>query len=129
MGGWKDSVSAQKPVQFGFERTPAAADFNGPDAAFRNIFEVGGTRNLQIFTGLFGGINVFVAVFIKSVGKTPVAPVKTAAPVVFFAPIFTASALHDVIVNHNYHLKSSEYQKNSFGFQLIASIGMSSVFL
>ncbi len=99
-------VSTQKAVQFGFERAPAAADFNGPDAAFSDVLEVGGSRNLEVFTGLFGGKYVFIAEFIKSVGKTPVSSIKPAASVAFFAPIFAASTLYNMIINHKYHLMS-----------------------
>jgi hypothetical protein len=105
-------ISSYEPVQFGLQSSPAAADFDGLDAAFGDIFEVGGARNLEVFTGLFGAINNVSAVFIKSVEVDPLTPVKTVASVGFFAPILAASALHDVIIYHKYHLISLAFRKS-----------------
>jgi hypothetical protein len=82
-------ISPQKPVQLGFQGAPAAADFDGFDAALGNVFKVGGAGNLEVLTGLFGGINDLLAVFIKTVAVAAIAPVKTAASVGFFATILT----------------------------------------
>ena len=117
----EELISPYKAVQLGFEGSPAAADFDGLDAAFGDILEVGGSRNFEILTGLFGGINDFVAVFIKSVGVDPIAPVKTAAPVGFFAPIFTASALHYVIIYHKYRLITYKYAKTPCEPELVSA--------
>ena len=93
-------ISPQKAIQLGFQGAPAAADFDGFDAAFGDIFEVGRPWNFKVHTGLFGGINDVLAVFtIRSVEMAIEAAVKAAAPVGFFSPIFTTSALHDVIIS------------------------------
>jgi hypothetical protein len=34
-------ITANKPIELGFQRAPAAADFDGFDAALGNVFEVG----------------------------------------------------------------------------------------
>jgi len=109
-------ISPQKPIQLGFQGAPAAADFDGFDAAFGNVFEVGGAGNLEVCTGLFGGINDVLTVFIKSVVVAVIAPVKTAASVGFFATIFTASALHAVIIYHKYHLMFFQYREILLAF-------------
>jgi len=99
------SFASQNPIELGFEGAPAAADFDGFNAAFGNVFEVGGAGNFKVFTGLFGGINDALAVFtIKSAEMAVEAAVKAAASIRFFSPIFTASALHDMIIYHKYHL-------------------------
>jgi len=122
-------LSSQKAIQLGFQSAPAAADFDGLDATFGDVFEVSGAGNFEVLTGFFGGINDFMAVFIKSIGVAAIAPVKTAAPVGFFAPIFTASALYDMIVYHKYHLISLKYQKILLAFNSLDSIGKSPAFL
>jgi hypothetical protein len=114
-------ISPQKPIQFGFQGTPSAADFDGFNAALANVFEVGGAGNLEVFTGLFGGINDLLAVFIKSIGVAPIAPVNSAAAVGFFAPILTASALHYVIIYHKYHLIINSYAKTPFEPELVSA--------
>jgi hypothetical protein len=102
--GLMKSFAPQNPIQFGFQGAPAAADFDGFDAAFGNILEVGRPGNFKVLAGLFGGINDVVAVFtIKPVAETIRTPVETAAPIGSFAPIFTAPALNDVIVYHICH--------------------------
>jgi hypothetical protein len=105
-------ISPQKPIQLGFQGSPAAANLDGFYTAFGNVFKVGGAGNLEVFTGLFGAINDALAVFIKSVQVNPVSPVKTVASVGFFAPILAASALHDVIIYHKYHLISLAFRKS-----------------
>jgi hypothetical protein len=109
-------ISPQKPVQLGFQGAPAAADFDGFDAAFGNVFKVGGAGNLKVHTGLFGGIYDLLAVIIKSVDVAAIASVKTAASVGFFASIIATSALHDVIIYHKYHLMFFEYRKILLAF-------------
>jgi hypothetical protein len=122
-------ISPQKPIQFGFQGTPSAADFDGFNAALANVFEVGGAGNLEVFTGLFGGINDLLAVFIESVAVAAIAPVKTTASVGFFTPLFAASALHDVIIYHKYHLIFFEYREIRLTFRSFASIGNISLLL
>jgi hypothetical protein len=95
-------IASQEAIQLGFQGAPAAADFDGLDAAFGDILEESRAGNFKVQAGLFGGINDFLAVFIKSVGIAPVAPVKTAAPVGLFSPIYAASALYNVIIYHKY---------------------------
>ena len=122
-------LSPQKPIQLGFQGAPAAPDFDGLDASFGDVFEEGGSRNLEVSTGLFGGINDLLAVFIQSVGVDPVAAVKTAASVGLFSPICAASALHYVIIYHKYPTGQLEIWKNPPGFPFGTSIGKSFVFL
>ena len=100
--GENELIASQEAVQLGFQGAPAAADFDGLDAAIGDILEVGRAGNFEVYAGLFGGINNFLSVFIKSVGVASVAPVKTTAPVGFFSPIDAASALYNVIIYHKY---------------------------
>jgi len=109
-------ISPQKPVQLGFQGAPTAANLDGFDAALGNVFKVSGAGNLKVLTGLFGGINDLLAVFVKSVAVAVIAPVKTAASVGFLATILAASALHDMIIYHKYHLIFFEYREILLAF-------------
>ena len=105
MENFDELLSSQKPVQLGFQGSPAAADFDGLDAPLGDVLEVSGSRNLEVFTGLFGGVNDLLAVFIKSVRVTPVAAIKTASSVGLLSPINTASTLYYVIIYHKYPIE------------------------
>lgn len=109
-------ISSNKPIELGFQGAPAAADFDGFDAAFGDILEEGGPWNFKIDTGLFGRIDDVLAVItIRSIVMAIVAAVKSAAPVGFFSPIPTTSALHVVIIYHRYRLVIKRYGDNSAG--------------
>ena len=108
--------SADKPIELGLQGAPAAADFDGPDAAFGDILEEGWPWNFKIDTGLFGRIDDVLAVItIGSIVMAIVAAVKSAAPVGFFSPVPTTSALHDVIIYHKSRLVVKRYGDNIAG--------------